>query len=246
MWCFGGNDLFLVGHSTDAQIESLIRHYDGQTWTDMEHPGPYERIIAIWGAAPNDVFAIAIEPNNHHEAIVHYNGSEWTEMVPAASMGCDRIWGTSGTDVYAFGGGGIIHHYNGEVWSEITLPSSAEIELIMDVWGTGPNNLYFVGGTGDNWGKSFPVIVHYDGSNWTPTVIEWWWDEIYEDMPNEHLEAIWGYGDDSIYAVGTRSYYYDGVDWREIIDSSIGHDVWGASAEETWVASGFMYKVSCQ
>ncbi len=248
MWCFGGNDIFIAGHSADAQIESLIRHYDGQTWTDMEHPGPYEKIIAIWGASPNDVFAVA-DGSGGENAILHYDGQSWSVSTSDYGFIFDKLWGTSGTDVYAVGTeSAIAFHYNGEVWSEITLPSSAEIELIRDVWGTGPNNLYFVGGTGgDEWGEeSFPVIVHYDGSNWTPTVLDWWWDEQWDEPPNESFEAIWGYGDDSIYAVGTKSYYYDGTDWLEMKDIAVGNDVWGASAEETWVASGFMYKVSCQ
>ncbi len=255
VWGTSDDDLFIVGSTVDGQTKSLIRHYDGQTWTDMEHPDSYEEIITIWGASPNDVFAIAESLGGN--AVLHYDGQAWTEMHTGISS-FEKIWGTSGSDVYALskdaGDGNLerMYHYNGEIWSELTPPSSAGIGYVEDVWGTGPNNLYFVGGTGDGLGGSFPVIVHYDGSNWTPTVFDFWYDEETDDPPNCGFGAVWGYGDDSIFAFGCKDYYFDGIQWWDMTDylyeqgMHLGGEIWGTSLQNNYVVGGFVYRLNCQ
>ncbi len=253
IWCSSESNVFIVGFTGGGQVETMIRHYDGQTWSDMAHPDGYERMLSVWGASPNDVFAIAEGPDGN--AVLHYDGQAWTEMHTGIDS-FEKIWGTSGSDVYAFskdaGDGNLerMYHYNGEIWSEFTLPVSS-LGAIDDVWGTDPDNLYFVGTTSGSPG--YPVIIHKNGANWTPTVFEYWYDELTDEAPNCGFGAVWGYGDDSIFAFGCKDYYFDGEQWWDITNylhekefSGGGGGAWGTSLQNTFTAGVFVNILSCQ
>jgi hypothetical protein len=90
--------------------DGLVLHFDGEFWSEMAHPSGYERIWALWGAAQDSVFAIAAKTDSSR-AILHYDGQAWTEMQTEIAWPFDKLWGTSGTDVYAMGTVGLVYHY---------------------------------------------------------------------------------------------------------------------------------------
>ncbi len=108
---------------------------------------------------------------------------------------------------------------------------------IMDVWGSGPDDIYAVGFLGN--------ILHYDGQQWTPM----------ESGTEANLEGVWGYvlkDEDGqvvrtdVFAVGDEGTIlrYDGNAWqKQIVISDPDpdnpnpaevtgsfHDVWGIAA----------------
>ncbi len=75
--------------------------------------------------------------------ILHYNGSTWSAMTSGTINTLRGVWGSSATDVFAVGDGGIILHYNGTVWSVMTSNTTYRLH---SVWGTSSTNVYAVGG----------------------------------------------------------------------------------------------------
>ena len=64
--------------------------------------------LACGAAVPADVFAVG-----HAGVIVHYDGTDWTEMSSPTDNVLDGVWGSSATDVFAVGNSGMILHYAG-------------------------------------------------------------------------------------------------------------------------------------
>ena len=90
----------------------------------------------------------------------HWNGSEW-ELILIGVPGVigEGIFYFSENDIWV--AAGIIYHWNGEEWERFHLWDMGvlghEDGIITKVWGSEPDNLYFVGREG--------TIVHYDGSD---------------------------------------------------------------------------------
>ena len=69
-------------------------------------PGPGNGIIAfsssdVWMATEADSGTVSAPVNS--STVYHYNGSSWTSETPAQQGGFLTLWGTSGSDLYAFG-----------------------------------------------------------------------------------------------------------------------------------------------
>jgi len=98
---------------------------------------------------------------------------------------------------------------------------------ISGVWGSGPSDVFAVGGTPDA-----STIYHYDGAAWSPM-----------DAPDVPLLVwVFGFGPDDVYAVGVDGgfVHYDGAAWTTI-DSGTTEDlwgIWGASADDIWIVGG--------
>ena len=71
-------------------------------------------IYGIWGSSASDVFAVVEDG-----AILHYNGSRWSDMNSDTDICLRSVWGRSASDVFAVGDGGTIMHYDGINWSEM-------------------------------------------------------------------------------------------------------------------------------
>ena len=66
------------------------------------------------------------------------------------------VWGSSASDVFAVGGGGVILHYNGSTWTQM---SSNTGEPLFGVWGSSASDVFTAGSGG--------IILRYNGSTWT-------------------------------------------------------------------------------
>ena len=92
--------------------------------------------------------------------ILRWDGTKWAAHFTAESR-LNAIWGSSPTDIWVGGDGGLFHG---------TGPSSAEItwtkvrsEPIASIWGSGPNDVWAVGAT-RTWRYFFDgKVLHYSG-----------------------------------------------------------------------------------
>lgn len=147
------------------------------------------------------------------------------------------VWGTSATDVYAVGEGGMIARFDGRTWRPQV---SGTFETLRAVWGTSATDVYAVGDRG--------TIMHSDGGHWRPVA------------PAAGLDcdfrAIWAASATDVYVVGGRGltiplepelggsiipagviFRYDGGRWSRQQPS--GHvatltTVWGTSANDVY------------
>lgn len=101
---------------------------------------------------------------------------------------------------------------------------------VLSVWGTGPDDVFAVGGTLEE-GGGRALVLWYDGQAWwrmpvdAPTL---WW--------------VHGFAHDDVWAVGDRGtiLHFDGEAWTTV---DTGHDytlwgVWGATPAELWTVGG--------
>jgi len=107
------------------------------------------------------------------------------------------------------------------------MDTTDDIGALSSVWGSGPNDVFVVGG------KGFPPaakIYHYNGSTWKEM-----------GTPPNTLGMVWvfGFSPTDVYAVGLGGHmlHYDGMSWTRI-DAHTGFDlwgIWGVSPTDIWI-----------
>ncbi len=104
---------------------------------------------------------------------------------------------------------------------------SASAGSLSGVWGSGPDDVFVVGGT-DAGGE----IHHFDGSSWERM-----------DAPALPLLVwVFGFGPDDVFTVGTDGAmaHYDGTAWS-VIDVGTTEDLWGVfgfARDDLWIVGG--------
>lgn len=96
------------------------------------------------------------------------------------------------------------------------------------VWGSGPADVYVVGGTPDE-----GTITHWNGTEWSPVA-----------LPGGVPLLVWvyGFGPNDVWSVGVDGavVHFDGSSW-EVRDAGTTEalwGVWGAGPDDMWVVGG--------
>ncbi len=185
IWGSSASDVFAVGF-----FHTILLHFDGSTWLPMTMIVDGTRLPSntifgsIWGTSSSNVFVAGfyqdIDQNAQlgasHFLILHYDGSAWTTMVSQTSGGLGDIWGSSSSDIYAFGLG---LHYDGSAWTKV-----GGLLAGGDAWGLSPNDIYLCGDGGR--------IVHFNGTASSPMV----------SGTSVKLAGIWGSSSLDLFVVG--------------------------------------------
>ena len=133
------------------------------------------------------------------------------------------VWGTSPTNVYAAGAGGIIP-FDGKKWARpaATLPPNS---IFQGIWGTGPNDIYAVGIHGLVQNANGPLAYHFDGRRWVDI-----WPQLAAALPagssSVVLSKVAGAGRTAVYVSGNfvvddraaaLVLRYDGSRWSPLL-----------------------------
>jgi hypothetical protein len=223
---------------------SFILHWDGSAWSAASgFPSTADAVFVlhgVWGSGPADVWAVGGGPvvsGGDGPTILHWNGATWTPVASNAKTPepLKAVWGSGPDDVWAVGGSNSLNgssammlHFDGHVWSDLTPafnPGGPALPGLEAVWGSGPNDVWAVGGT---FGNS-SLVAHWDGKAWTasPTVAA------------SELHGVWGSGPDDVWAVGAGgvALHWTGTNWAT--RDSGTHDelfgVWGLGADDVWL-----------
>ena len=157
-WTFGfsASEVFTVGN------EGTVLHFDGTRWSRQTTPTT-QPLWGVWGAAPNDVWAVGgngMEPN---ATLLHYDGSTWTKETALPTLQKQRVgqflkvWGTSADDVYVVGQRGVVLHRTQGQWREELVGASDDL---VSLWGA--NGVVIAVG-----GRSNGIVSKWDGTTWT-------------------------------------------------------------------------------
>ena len=199
VWAFPGGEAVAVGAS------GVTLRYEDGSWTQSPRFDGRDFLSAVWGATPDDVWAVG------NDAIVHFDGSAWTKVF-SPQVHLVGVWGSGPSDVYAVGIGASFH-FDGISWNEIELGGAETVAR--DIWGSGPDDVFAVGEDG--------TIVHFDGSTWGPMT----------SGTDIDLRSVWGTGPADVWAVGSDSsawvgciLHFDGGQWTEVTASAIGPPLW--------------------
>jgi len=106
VWGVASDDLWAVGGRGREAGQATLLRFDGTEWSSVELP-VLERpnvnaLFKVWGSGPSDVWAVG-----QRGAVLHYDGSTWTEELVGASDDLIAVWGTGPDHVVAVGGRGV-------------------------------------------------------------------------------------------------------------------------------------------
>jgi len=142
-----------------------------------------------------------------------------------------NIWGTSSSDVFAVGVGGMILHYDGSTWS---IMDSGTANELLGIWGTSSSDVYAVGTGG--------LVLHYDGNDWSSMT----------SGTTSELISIGGSSASDVFAVGAVAgplgyasiLHYNGSTWSDMtgdinnmngeINYYLLNGVWGSSPSDVF------------
>lgn len=232
---FAGGRVFVVGdHGAAAYL-------DNGEWTITETNVPGTTLYGVWGASPDDVWAVGgptqappegVEPEGF--VVLHFDGSAWTRVEidalagKPASQGSNlfKIWGTSAQDMYIVGDSGLALHYDGQTWTE--QPTGVS-DPLFTVVGRSAGDVWAVGGL------IAPVMIHWDGAAWSTV-----------DLPPvqpQAMQGVWTAPDEAVYVGGwygyTASLDIDGA-W-EVMETGSAlsyHAVFGDGNGSLWAVGG--------
>jgi hypothetical protein len=123
----------------------------------------------------------------HYEAPSEGLPARFTDQTSHTTRTLESVWGSSPTDVWAVGEGGVIQHFAGGTrgLDDVTSPTS---QALHNVWGTGPKDIWAVGDRG--------TVVHHDGNAWSLA------DAGLPIGFTPNLFGVWGSGPDDVWIVG--------------------------------------------
>lgn len=179
---FSADDRFVVGNG------GTVLHYDGVSFEPMPAPTT-EDLWGVWGASPQDVWAVGGSGRAGSEAtVLHYDGVAWTleTLPPLERTGVRaffKVWGTGPNDVWVVGQAGAVVHWDGVEWTEHLVGASDDL---IALWGTGPDRMVVVGGRGNG------VVAVWDGAEWTTRNV----------APLPGLNGVWMRRDDVAHLAG--------------------------------------------
>ena len=209
LWGSGPTDVFAAGR------DCKISHYDGSSWSPMDAgldpcPLSHGEFSGLWGTGPQDVYAIGSGQILEGNSFVHYDGESWStvDVSPLQIRFGTALWGKGSQDIYAAGSFcpvsspepcSALLHFDGTTWELVTLPDvgGAGELLIYGLWGSGPSDVYAVGGSVfyvDGVPRPNPrgIIYHFDGQGWTKMV----------SGAGARLSGVWGSGQDDVFVIG--------------------------------------------
>ncbi|MBN1670081.1 MAG: VCBS repeat-containing protein [Kiritimatiellae bacterium] len=235
-WAGEGGGAFVVGES------GLLAVRDGGRWATHTATLTDKPLCGVWGTSESDVYAVG--GVSGQGAILHYDGTAWSSMALRTNISLSAVWGTGPANLYAVGSERrestyvpVVLRGNGQSWRVQDSPVLEGIGTgsFADVWGSGPGDVYAVGGMAPGYGPNRGLICHYDGAGWT--VVDrnrtgWpdWW------------RAVWGSGPDDVFVVGRGStvFHYDGAGWAQMTLPAVDSwddlaDVWGTGPNDVYV-----------
>jgi hypothetical protein len=116
---------------------------DGWCWA---HPLPEgNTLLAIWGAATADVWAVG-----ERGAILHWDGRDWSPVASPSHEFLRCVWGSGPSDVWAAGDRAVIH-WDGNRWTMVK-----DDATITSIHGSGPDNVWFA------WASTY---LHWNGQD---------------------------------------------------------------------------------
>ena len=183
IWGSGSADVFAAG--VGNYPFNNIWHYDGTDWRVMTEIADVT-FSGLWGSSGENVLAGA-----YPGRIFRYDGSGWSLMTEVAGPPYRslKIWGSGADNVYAVDGD-LMLRYDGGSWTVVE--TGLKLKAYSGIWGSGPGDIFVVGGATGFAGKVWGRIYHYDGSSWS---------DVGPPCVNG-LTAVWGSSGQDVYAAG--------------------------------------------
>jgi len=243
-------DAWAVGYITRSTGEkrTLIRHWDGTTWSRVKSPNPNPEINVLMGVSfrtPSEGWAVGwTSPTTvtagEQTMVLHWDGVKWSRVdsPDRGSIGsylrgvrvfsANDAWavGASFTSI-AYTSRTLTLHWDGTKWSIVKSPDpNAFRDGLVGVGGVSGNRVWSVGTTDvigvPNVSEAPLILLLQDGS-WSevatpPQTSDSWLMSVSEDPTNPN--DVWAVG--GSVAGGAIALHWDGVSWTQDTSPSLG------------------------
>jgi hypothetical protein len=223
-------DAWAVGlsSSADTDLNSLIEHWNGSSWTVTPSavPGSVTSDLAgVHAISAANIWAVGgyTDASRERTLTLHWNGTAW-KQVPSPSVGSfpglNAVDAVSATDVWAVGAYSLpsgfrtlIEHWNGRAWRQVPSPTPGKSAVLTGVAAVSATNAWAVGDViGPSGDQS--LILHWNGRAWMRAA-----------SPNPGLStdlfAVDATSASNAWAVGDT---YDGTGRKSVIVHWNGHN----------------------
>lgn len=240
-------DVWLGGSVHDGRyqnVEALLLHWDGATSTHVPTAENLEALNAVAAFGPDDVWAAGQASTRRGppwpDAFQHWDGTSWSRVADPGSKreipaGIYGLSGTSGHDIWAVGyvyappnAEGVsdsipfAEHFDGGVWNEVQVPGPAGPTMtLQSVAAIDPNDAWAVGGDLAATGGTRPLVVHWDGAEWSiadeglPADATYWGQSVAGSAPDNVWMAALALSPDSDAVPGIVA-RWDGTSWSTV------------------------------
>ena len=144
-WVFGFEDgpVSLIG------ADGTILKWTVSDGFEAMDSGVTLTIFGMWGAAPNDLWAVGFVNDNAQKGeILRYDGTSWSKVVGLPDVGETpnyfKVWGSGKNDVWVVGRDDLVLHWDGSAWSDRTTGLGTDW---ITVTGTSKDDVVIVGGS---------------------------------------------------------------------------------------------------
>ena len=233
VWGFGPDDVWAVGgtqyDSAGFNGVGVVVHWDGRSWTVVDVPEATQALWSVWGFGTDDVWA-----TGNGGLILHYDGTEWSEVSSGTTQTIFEVWGLAPDDVWAVGRNSTVLHWDGATWSPETVPGLGLYTHVFDVWGLAADDVWLATDQRSGFGK----LYNWNGSSWTEVLMP------SENDGWEQAIKVWAANPNDLWVVGTLIFHWDGQSWTSFRGKPDGCDgwlygIWGTAADDFWVGGNF-------
>ena len=160
IWAFGPADVWAGGGDVQDGTGRLFRKTTA--WADQSTaPTVLPGYAAdFWGASGNLWAVGRVAGHTSSGYIARWDGAQWATLIDKATDRLNAIWGSSQSDIWVVGDGGLVYHFDGKQWSLSPRPDRANLSAI---WGTSANDVW---AAGSDAGFASGVVIHWNGSTW--------------------------------------------------------------------------------
>jgi hypothetical protein len=169
-------------------------------------------LLGVWGEPGPDprVYAVGAADADGAQFLVLHPGAEGWVRVPTGAGGA--LWWVTvvpGDGAWACGSGGRVVRYDPGT-GELEDRSTGVDALLYGVWGSGPSDVWAVGGDPLGAGP-VPAILHWDGDAWASVPPP-------AAAVGRMLYKVWGSAADDVWAVGDQGVllHWDGLAWTSV------------------------------
>jgi hypothetical protein len=187
-WCWVDDDGSAVAVGEGATVLTSARAGD---WRRAAVPlDPDVTLYGVWGDASGSLWAVggSLAPGGDRGVVVTSDGGAWRRIDDAAIPDevLFKAWSDGAGTLWVVGTGGTLLRRDGAGWDAQAVPTG---DRLIAVWGTGPGDVYAVGGDGAG------LILRYDGGSWTVF-----------DRPPVRLSGVWTAPGRPLYVAGDRGF----------------------------------------
>jgi hypothetical protein len=125
-------------------------------------------VHGVWGANPNDVYAVGTVDSGQGAigVVWKYDGTTWSELFTRPNADFRDIHGVSEQSLWiaaidqpgSFPGNALVLHWDGTMWDESLLDPS--VAGLTGIWAADDQEVYAAG-------HQYGVIMRYDGTSWS-------------------------------------------------------------------------------